>query len=103
MISFIDFGFAHPLGFMSGMITSSQISSSSPGDSSRNIRLFSTGLGWSISAGGYIKIQFAKKMKIAYIVFQYNGVTSSPKFHIKDGNDATAHYQVMIIIIIDFI
>ena len=93
----LDFGFAHPLGLMSGLVKSSQITFTSTLDASRNVRLFSTGLGWSAPDERLLKINFGRKMKITYIIFQNGGASGGLKlanFRILIGND-DVQYQVI--------
>ena len=93
----LDLGFAHPLGLMSGIVKSSQITFSNTLDASRNVRLFSTGLGWSAPDEGLLKINFGRKIKITYIIFQNGGASARlefANFRILIGND-DVKYQVL--------
>ena len=85
---------------MNGMIYASQISfQPASSDNSRNLRLFTDNLGWSAPASGYVKVQFGRKVKVVYIIFQNGGVLSAspsnPKFTISDGSSSSLKYQVI--------
>ena len=84
---------------MNGLVKSSQITFSNTLGADRNVRLFSTGLGWSVPDEGILKINFGRKIKITYIIFQNGGTlaggTAYVRFKILTGSDDSINYQVV--------